>query len=52
MHILTDKILDLEPEKQALEFQRLLSIHGMILKSIALVMTGSSNPYYHHLFPV
>lgn len=52
MHILTYKILDLDPEKQVLGFLRFLSIYGMLLKSVALVMTGSSDPYYHHLFPV
>lgn len=49
MHILTDKILDLDPEKQVLGFLKFLSIYGMLLKSVALVMTGSSDPYYHHL---
>lgn len=52
MHILTDKILDLDPEKQALMFLRFLSIYGMILKPGAVVITGSCDPCYHHLFPV
>lgn len=52
MHILTDKILDLDPEKQALMFLRFLSIYGMILKTGAVVITGSCDPCYHHLFPV